>query len=103
MKKKFEALKREWEDMTIEEFTEKVHDLTKEILKTDHSLLSVSKHWKGYGTWRSKGFANPYHFGNELAMLLERALSHTTTHDEDKEFIIEDFEEKIYETILENI
>ena len=80
---------------------EKISELAIEISKTDTNLLSIDKVWINYGTWKSKCFANQYHFGEDLAKALMSKLSRRITHDEDKEFDISDFIEELEEAIYE--
>lgn len=81
----------------ITEFTEFL------IQNQDERLLSISKQWKGYGTWKSVVFVNQYHYGTELTEILEKAIDGSITHDEECEFQLKDFQEKIEEEILEAI
>ena len=86
---------------TQSEMFEMISELAIEISKTDERLLSVGKEWVNYGTWRSKCFANNYHFGEELAEALMSKLSKRITHDEDLNFHISDFIDEIEEAIYE--
>ena len=63
----------------------------------------MDKKWVNYGTFASTGFANKYHFGEELAQIIEEVLTGRITHDEDHEFKVEDYEEQISERIFEKI
>mgnify|MGYP001269871202 CR=1 FL=1 len=80
-----------------------IQPLVEQIISTDDRLLSVSKRWVGYGTWSSVGFANSYTFGGVLAGILTKALTNRITHDEDKEFVVADFEEDIEEVLFEHL
>ena len=82
---------------------EKISELAIEISKTDERLLSVSKEWVNYGTWKSKCFANNYHFGEDLAKALISKLSRRITHDEELNFHTGDFIDEIEEAIYEVI
>lgn len=93
MKAKFEKLRAEVDSLHIAELEERVLELTAEILGTDERLLSVEKIKVGYGSWKSKGFVNNYHFGTDLAGIIAKSLSNCVTHDEDRVFKIADFEE----------
>lgn len=98
MKNKLEKIRREENQAKMFEM---INDLAIEISKTDDSLLSVSKEWVNYGTWKSKCFANQYHFGEELAKALMSKLSKRITHDEDLNFCIGDFIDEIEDAIYE--
>ena len=74
---------------------------TAELVETDNILLSVAKHWCGYGTWKTSAFTNEYHFGKELAEAIKNALSGHITHDEEKDFTPADFEDEITEAVFE--
>ena len=103
MKTLFQTLKSKTENLTINELQNEVQNLVSEIVNTDDRLLSVSKSWSGYGTWKSVGFANKYHFGEDLTALILKGLNGTITHDEDREFKIEDFEDSLFNIIFEGI
>lgn len=80
---------------------EMINELAIEISKTDDRLLSIDKIWVYYATWKSKCFANQYHFGEKLATALMRKLSRRITHDEDLNFHIGDFIDEIEDAIYE--
>lgn len=103
MKYLFEILEKDKGKFTIRDLSEKVDALVEQIIRSDDSVLSVRKEWKGYGTWRSVGFANSYTFGGVLAGILTKALTNRITHDEDKEFVVADFEEDIEEVLFEHL
>ena len=103
MKTLLENLRTKSESLKNNEIIELIDSMVEEIIKTDTRLLSVSKSFKSYGTYVSVGFANEYHFGEELAKILTRALSGTMTHDEDREFQVSDFTERIADLIYEAI
>ena len=100
VEKKFLKLKEQAPEMAENDLYKVVTELVEEeIIDTDPLLVSVSKVKMGYGTWRSKGFANPYHFGKELADIIASVLSSKITHDEDKEFAVSDFRNDLIDTI----
>lgn len=68
-------------------------ELVEEIMNTDERLYSFNRKWVYYGTWEIRLWTNEYHFGKELTEKLNNCC--ITTHDEDKEFTIEDFREQI--------
>lgn len=103
MKTQFETLKNKSQELSVPELMEEVQNLVTEILKSDSVFYSIDKYRSGYGTWKTKGFANEYNFGNELAEILVNALSTGFTHDEEKEFVISDFEESLNELIYESL
>ena len=99
----FNELKENEGNFGYEELRSLTDDLAAEIIKTDNRLLSMGKKWVNYGTFASTGFANKYHFGEELAQIIEEVLTGKITHDEDHEFRVEDYEEQISERIFENL
>lgn len=101
MKARFETLKEKASDLTFVELSNEVSEIVKEIISTDNSLISVDKGWSSYGTWKSAGFANVYRFGDELAQIITKSLSGRVTHDEDKQFEVADFEERLHDDIFE--
>jgi hypothetical protein len=103
MKTLLQDLRAKSESLKNNEIIELINSMVEEIIKTDDRLLSVSKSFKSYGTYISVGFANEYHFGEELAKILTRALSGTITHNEDREFHVSDFSERIADLIYESI
>lgn len=65
-----------------------------DIINSDPRVLSCDRRRdNGYSKWRISIFANEYHFGNELAAILNSI--YVTTHDEDKDFTPEDLREDI--------
>lgn len=103
MKELFSKLEENKGKYEFMELIKQMQPLVEQIISTDDSLLSVSKRWVGYGTWRSVGFANDYTFGEVLAGILTKALTNRITHDEDKEFVVADFEEDIEEVLFEHL
>lgn len=66
------------------------------IRKTDPAFWGIEKRLAGYGTYRACiNFANEYHFGRRLAESLKKDTGSIITHDEDKQFTLNDFEDKI--------
>lgn len=65
----------------------------------DGTLYSVTKTWKNYGTWNVNLWVNSYWFGKKVAEILNGI--NIITHDEDKEFTIEDFADEITERITD--
>ena len=88
--KKLEEKRGEYEH---KELHDKVSDLVDEILKVEDRFVEVDKQWTGYGTWKSNPFVNEYYFGEKLAELIKKSLKGRITHDEEKEFTIEEFRE----------
>lgn len=103
MKELFSKLEENKGKYEFMELIKQMQPLVEQIISTDDRLLSVSKRWVGYGTWSSVGFANDYTFGELLAKLLTKALTNRITHDEDKEFVVADFEEDIEEALFEHL
>lgn len=99
----FNELKENEGNFSYEELRSLTDDLAAEIIRTDNSLLSMGKKWVNYGTFASTGFANKYHFGEELAQIIEKVLTGRITHDEDHEFRVEDYEEDISERLFEKL
>nr|DAY29459.1 MAG TPA: hypothetical protein [Caudoviricetes sp.] len=99
----FNELKENQGNFGQEELMSLIYDLTVEIIKTDNRLLSMDKKWVNYGTFASTAHANKYHFGEELAQIIEEVLTGRITHDEDHEFRVEDYEEAISERIFEKL
>lgn len=95
----FKKLKERKGEFGQVELNNIVDDLVQEIINDE--FVSVSKKWSGYGTWKSEGFANEYHFCNELAELITKATTGVVTHDEDREFVIADFEENLKDVIYD--
>ena len=86
---------------SVNEIMSITSDFTAEIVETDNIFLSIEKHFCGYGTWKTSAFANRYHFGEELAVSIKKALSGHITHDEDKVFTPADFQDEINEAVFE--
>ena len=86
---------------SINELMSITSDFTAEIVETSDIFLSIEKHLCGYGTWKSRAFANEYHFGKLLAEAIKKAISGHITHDEDKDFTPADFEDEIAEAVFE--
>lgn len=103
MKNQYLKLKESAENLSNNELIDAISEFVNEIILTDSRLLSVSKSWSGYGTCKSVGFANDYYFGEELAKAIQKALNGKITHDEDSEFNLSDFSEKIEDAIYDNI
>lgn len=101
MKAQFEKLEERKGLFSHQELRELTDKLVLDIIKTDNRFLSVSKKWVNYGAWRSVGFANNYYFGNKLAELIADALTGRMTHDEDKDFVVADFEENIADALFD--
>ena len=72
-------------------------EMAEEICKTNDALLSISKRFVWYGTWKLTLYANECHFGNELAKRLERL--YRITHDEESKGDIQSFKEQISDII----
>ena len=86
---------------SINELMSITSHLTAEIVETDSTFLSISKRWCGYGTWKTIAFANEYHFGEDLAEAIKKAIGRHITHDEEKEFTPADFQDEIAEAVFE--
>lgn len=65
------------------------------IENADDVLLSVSKAWIGTCSWKSISFANDVYYGATLSKLITKAINGRHTHDEDKDFELEEFREQI--------
>ena len=77
---------------------------TQQIINSDSKLWGVSKHLSGYGTWKARiDFANEYHYGVKIKELLTIGLSSIITHDEDKTYSIQDWEEDIFYKLVDMI
>ena len=87
--------------ISVNEIMSITSDFTAEIVETSDMFLSVEKHLCGYGTWITSAFANEYHFGKDLAVVIKNALSGHITHDEDKVFTPADFQDEIAEAVFE--
>lgn len=101
MKDRIVSAYMEFNDLSKEDQRKLISELTDEILDEPESLISVTKLYKGRGTWISDGFVNEYYFGSAFSILLERALSGKITHDEDREFEVRDFTNEIYAAVEE--
>ena len=101
MENQFSELKKEIQSKDFEKQIQMIDSFVDEIINTDSRLLSISKGWMNYGCWEAKVFANSYHFGIELSEIIEDCINGTCTHDEDKEFNISDYRDKLID-ILEN-
>lgn len=66
-----------------------------DIMKADKRLYSISRSKVGYGTWEFTIWFNDHHFG-WFADVAERC--QITTHDEDEECTIDDFEDELRES-----
>nr|DAR48873.1 MAG TPA: hypothetical protein [Caudoviricetes sp.] len=99
----FNELKENQGNFGYEELRSLTDDLAAEIIKADNRLLSMDKKWVNYGTFASIAHANKYHFGEELAQIIEEVLTGRITHDEDHEFRVEDYEEEISERLFEKL
>lgn len=84
---------------TQNQLYEVISEIIEEIMETDERLYSVEKEMSGYGTWKVKLWLNEYHFGNELKRRIEK--KYLITHDPDREYTIEDFEDRIDDVISE--
>lgn len=110
IKKEMDKVKNTYYEMlenkgnyTFTEVMEMANELAEQIVKTDSRLISIGKKSVGYGYWESVGFANKYHFGEELARMIEKTLTGFTTNEEEHEFKVSDFEEFISEAIVSKI
>lgn len=101
MKNQFNELKEKIQNKDFEKQIQMIDSFVDEIINTDSRLLSISKLWVNYGCWNAKVFANSYHFGKELTQIIEDCINGICTHDEDKEFDILDYRDKLIEA-LEN-
>lgn len=99
MEKQYNELKEKVQNLSVPEIIEEVNAFVNEVLDTDESLLSVVKIWINHGTWKSRGFANLFRFGEELSEILKKVLSSKITHDEEKQFEVEDFKDEIIDAI----
>lgn len=93
---------------TLKGFESRLDKFFDEIMGTDDGLYSIyRRHESSYCTWRINLELNEYHFGSKLAEALlitpSRTKTSIITHDEDKEFTLEDFEEILRESYDEFI
>lgn len=65
-----------------------------DIINTDPALVSADKEWCSRGTWRVSLWLNVHYFGKELTEYLKKRV-YLITHDEDREFTVEDLREHI--------
>lgn len=86
---------------SVEELMSITSDFTAEIVGTSDIFLSVEKLRCGHGAWKTSAFANEYHFGEELADAIKRAIDGHVTHDEEKEFTPGDFRDEISEAVFD--
>lgn len=104
MKTIYEKLKNEAHNLPGNKIDEKVSEFVDFLInQQDTHLLDVSKSWKGRGTWQSVCFANKYHYGEELENVLNKAINGRITHDEEKDFTLEEFRQRINDEIFEII
>ena len=104
MKTEFEKLKLKCAFLNIEEVEEEVSKFVDTLFESvDIKLISISKKWCGYGTWKSEAYVNNYGFGDELASIIRKKLSGRITHDEDKVFEVEDYRDELKEAIFESM
>lgn len=90
-------------DMSFEQMLELAGKYANLILESDSAFYGIERRLVGYGTWQAKiNFANEYYFGEGIAHLLTH-VSSIITHDEDKEFTLEDFSEDIEEELVDFI
>lgn len=87
-------------DMSFEQMLELAGKYADLILESDSAFYGIERRLVAYGTWQAKiNFANEYYLGEGIAHLLTRIPS-IITHDEDKEFTLEDFSEDIEEELV---
>lgn len=104
MKTLFTKLVKKGSELDANQLAQEVKDFTNLIItQQDEALLSVSKGWSSHGTWKASVFANKYHYGDNLAKIIEKSINGTVTHNEDKEFTLEDFRERLEDEIFEYI
>lgn len=90
-------------DMSFEQILELASKYANLILASDSAFYGIERTLAGYGTWQARiNFANEYHYGEGIAHLLTH-VSSIITHDEDKEFTLEDFAEDIEEELVKFI
>lgn len=81
------------------ELVEKVNSIVEEAVSTDESLYSINRSLTGYGTWKCDMWCNEYHFGENIKKMIEKKFF--ITHDEEKEFSINDFKDMINDVFQE--
>ena len=87
-------------DMTFIEILELSKKYANMITESDSAFYGIERRLAGYGTWRARiNFANEYHYGEGIAHLMKHVPA-IITHDEDKEFTLEDFAEDIEESLV---
>ena len=87
---------------TKNELMQVVDNITREVINADNAFWGVEKRISGYGTWKAKiNFINEYHYGRKIAEALLNDTGYIITHDEDRTFTMEDFKDKIEETVYE--
>lgn len=84
---------------TTFELLDKVQPIINDIMHEDEMLYSINRCWVYYGTWQAQLWTNEYRFGKQLSELLIK--KKIITHDEDKQFTIDDFEDVIRECVEE--
>lgn len=90
-------------DMTYNEALQLADEMTDNIINDDKAFYSIDKRFAGYGTWKANiSMANEYHFGDDIANILT-SCGGVITHDEDKEFTLEDFREEILDRLTQYI
>lgn len=101
MQQRIENLLQSNADANWNELYSKVEAIIYEEIfeNLDATLYSINKFWKNYGTWRAELWVNSYWFGEKVAEILNGIA--ITTHDEDKEFTLEDFSDEITEAITD--
>lgn len=98
-----ELINRVKADMTYNEALQLADEMTDNIINDDKVFYSIDKHFAGYGTWKANiSMANEYHFGDDIANILT-SCGGVITHDEDKEFTLEDFREEILDSLTQYI
>ena len=81
------------------ELMNEVDCIVEDILKEDERLWGIGRKIAGYGTWHMTLWVNEYQFGHDLAGRLN--YKYIVTHDEDKKFTLDDFEEIINDVCQE--
>lgn len=75
----------------LSELTDYVNDIVADMLNENEIVWSIDYKWSGYCSWRVSLWLNRACFGSEFALLVGR--KYFITHDEDKEYVLEDFAE----------
>lgn len=87
---------------TKNELIQVVDNITREVINTDNAFWGIDKSRSGYGTWKVKiDFINEYHYGRKLAESLLNETGYIITHDEEREFTMEDFKDNIEEAVYD--